>query len=130
MPKPIICLAAVLSEFAGVFQPCFSNRQYKYFVTVLLALVECQERRTLSALLRCVSPDLTLSGLSRFFNKWRWSPEALAEIWLNRFKVRVRPLVQAELQAQTDNLPPADPLLKLNEAEVARLKRRLRLKPL
>lgn len=46
MPKPIICLADVLSQFAELFRPCFSNRQFKYFVTVLLALLECQECRT------------------------------------------------------------------------------------
>ncbi|NWJ47123.1 MAG: hypothetical protein HXX08_14780 [Chloroflexi bacterium] len=80
-------------------------------MTVLLGLVECQERRALSALLRCVSPDLTLSGMSRFFSKWQWSPQTLAEGWLDRFKERVAPLVQAEQQAQ--NLKPSfDPEVK------------------
>lgn len=101
MPKPIICLAEALCQYAELFRPCFSNRQYKYFVTVLLALVECQERRTLSALLRCVSPEgVSLSGLSRFFSKWQWSPQTLADIWLARFKERVTPLVQANQQVQ------------------------------
>jgi hypothetical protein len=51
MPKPIVCLSAALSQFAEVFRPCFSPRQWKYFVIVLLGLIECDGRRTLRGLL-------------------------------------------------------------------------------
>ena len=101
MPKPIICLATDLRQFAQEFQTVFSKPQFKYFVTVLLALVECQERRTLSALLGCVGPDCSLSGLSRFFSKGCWSPQHLASLWLERFRARVRPLVAQVEVVQT-----------------------------
>jgi hypothetical protein len=98
MPKPIIGLSAALSQYAQVFRTCFTRRQYHYFVTILLALVECQDRRTLSALLRTASPKLSLSGLSRFMGRWNWSSSALASLWLARFRHRVVGLVQAEHQ--------------------------------
>ena len=72
MPKPIVCLSASLRQFVEAFRPCFSKRQWKYFVIVLLAMVECKERRTLSGLLACVGEKVSLCGLSRFFNRWRW----------------------------------------------------------
>lgn len=96
MPKPIICLAAALSQYAEEFRTCFSRRQYQYFVTILLALIECQDRRTLSALLRTASPKLSLCSLSRFMGRWHWSPQALALVWLNHFRQRVAPLVEVE----------------------------------
>jgi hypothetical protein len=96
MPKPIICLAEALRQYSEEFRACFSRRQFQYFVTILLALIECQERRTLSALLRTASPRLTLSGLSRFMGRWHWSPQDLATVWLTRFRNRVAPLVEAE----------------------------------
>lgn len=96
MPKPIICLAAALSQYAQQFSSCFSKRQFQYFVTILLALIECQDQRTLSALLRTASPKRSLSGLSRFMGRWHWSPQALALVWLAHFRQRLAPLVQAE----------------------------------
>src|SRR5215210_1038379 len=96
MPKPIICLASSLRQYAEEFRSCFSRRQFQYFVTILLALIECQERRTLSALLRTASPKLSLSGLSRFMGRWSWSSQALARIWLAHFRVRMTPLVADE----------------------------------
>ncbi|GAB4412267.1 MAG: hypothetical protein Kow00123_26080 [Anaerolineales bacterium] len=71
--------------------PCFSNRQWKYFVTVLLAMVECKERRTLSGLLACVGEKISLCGLSRFLNRWKWSPEDVAKVWLCRFREQMGP---------------------------------------
>jgi hypothetical protein len=52
MPLPIICANQALCQFAAAFAKHFSKPQHKYFVTVLLALLLCQERRTLTALLR------------------------------------------------------------------------------
>ena len=42
MPKPIVCLSDVLCQFLESFDACFSQRQRKYFVTVLLGLVESE----------------------------------------------------------------------------------------
>ncbi len=45
MPKPIVCLSLALCQFAEVFRPCFTRRQWKYFVIVLLGLIECEGRQ-------------------------------------------------------------------------------------
>jgi len=98
MPKPIVCLSTQLRQFLTAFRTCFSKRQWKYFVIVLLALIECEERRTMTGLLRVIGERVSLSGLSRFLNKWPWSPEKVAHSWLQRFRQRMAPLVQAEHQ--------------------------------
>jgi len=100
MPKPIICLSAALRQFTEAFRPCFSKRQWKYFVTVLLGLVECEQRRTLRGLLTNVGEKVSLCGLSRFFNRWRWSVAEVAQTWLQRFREQMQPLVEAEHQRQ------------------------------
>jgi len=70
MPKPIVCLSEALRQYLESFRSCFSKRQWKYFVIVLLGLVECEERKTLSGLRRWVAEGISLSGLSRFLSKW------------------------------------------------------------
>ncbi len=75
MPKPIVCLSEQLCQYLEAFRPCFSKRQWKYFVTVLLGLVECEERKTMTGLLRVVGERISLSGLSRFLSKWPWSAD-------------------------------------------------------
>lgn len=52
------------------FRPCFSKRQWKYFVTVLLGLIECEEGKTMTGVLRVVGEHISLSGLSRLMNRW------------------------------------------------------------
>ena len=96
MPKPIVCLSEPLRRFLEIFRACFSRRQWKYFVIVLLGLVECEERKTLSGLLRMIGEQVSLCGLSRFLNKWSWSPEEVAQTWLRHFRQRLEPLVQVE----------------------------------
>ena len=98
MPKPIVCLSDQLRQFLTAFRHCFTKRQWKYFAIALLALIECEERRTMTGLLRTIGERVSLSGLSRFLNKWPWSPEKLADAWLQRFRQRMVPLVQAEHQ--------------------------------
>ena len=66
MPKPIVCLSDQLRQFVTVFRTCFTKRQWKYFVIVLLALIECEERQTMTGLLRVIGEQVSLSGLSRF----------------------------------------------------------------
>src|SRR5215210_1730745 len=93
MRVPIICMDDRLRQFARAFRPCFSLPQYRYFVIVLLALMLCQEPRTLTALLRCVAVRGSLSGLSRFLAKASWDPEAVAQTWRTRFDAQVRPRI-------------------------------------
>jgi hypothetical protein len=96
MPKPIVCLSEQLRQFAEIFRSCFSKRQWKYFVIVLLGLIECEERKTMSGLLRVIGEQVSLSGLSRFLNKWNWSPAGVAQSWLLHFRQRMETFVQAE----------------------------------
>jgi hypothetical protein len=96
MPKPIVCLSEQLRQFVEIFRSCFSKRQWKYFVIVLLGLIECEERKTMSGLLRVVGEHVSLSGLSRFLNKWNWSPAEVAHSWMLHFRQRMEVLVQAE----------------------------------
>lgn len=77
MPKPIVCLSEQLRQYLEVFRPCFRKSQWNYFVTVLLGLIECEERRTMTGFLRVVGERISLSGLSRFLSKWHWSPKLL-----------------------------------------------------
>lgn len=93
MPLPIICANQALCQFADAFRKHFSKPQHKYFVTVLLALMLCQERRTLTALLRRILDARSLSGLSRFFARSPWSEAEVAQTWRERFDAQVRPLV-------------------------------------
>jgi len=96
MPVPTICLDARLRQFAAAFRGCFSKPQYQYFVIVLLALMLCQEPRTLSGLLRQVADGPTLSGLSRFLSQSPGWAEALTGAWWDRFRKQMRPLLAAE----------------------------------
>jgi len=100
MPVPMVCLDVRLRQFAAVFRDCFSKPQHKYLVTVLLALMLCQEPRTLSGLLRQVADGPTLSGMSRFLSEAPWSAEAVAGAWLARFRHQMGSLVEAEHKRQ------------------------------
>ena len=100
MPKPIVCLASALCEFAELFRPCFSRRQWKYFVIVLLGLIECEGRRTLRGLLGGVGEKVSLCGLSRFFNRWQWSVAEVSQTWLGHFRDQMEAQVQAEHRRQ------------------------------
>jgi hypothetical protein len=64
MPKPMVCLSVAWCQFAEGFRPYFSERQWKYFVIVLLGLVECKGRRTLRGLLSTVGESVSGCGLS------------------------------------------------------------------
>ena len=82
MPKPIVCLSEALRQYLEIFRPCFSKRQWKYFVTILLGVVECEERKTMTGMKRWVASGISLSGLSRFMSKWSWSAEEVAQTWM------------------------------------------------
>lgn len=100
MPVPIICASRALCQFTAEFAGCFGKPSRKYFVTVLLALLLCEDRRTLCGLLRSVADRISLCGLSRFFSRSPWSEERVAECWLERFRNQQAPFVEAEHQRQ------------------------------
>ncbi len=105
MPLPIICANEALCQFVAAFAKQFSKPQRQYFVTVLLALLLCQERRTLTALLHRILDARSLSGLSRFFARAPWSEEEVAHTWRKRFEAQIRPLVLAAHQHQEATRP-------------------------
>ncbi len=105
MAQPIAIRDERLNEYLRLFVPAFSLPQYQYFVTVLMGLIQCDERRTLSALLRHVAGDITLSGLSRFMAKSSWSVEEVTTIQQKRFEQRVAPLVTAAHAQQRAQRP-------------------------
>ena len=100
MPLPIICANQALCQFVDAFASCLSKPQRKYFVTVLLALLLCEERRTLTGLLRKILDARSLCGLSRFLSRAPWSESQLAKQWQERFSKQVQPYVEAEHQRQ------------------------------
>ena len=93
MRVPIICMDERLRQFVRTFRSCFSLPQYRYFVIVLLALMLCQEPRTLTALLRCVAVRSSLSGLSRFLAKAPWQADDLVNLWRERFDAQLQPRI-------------------------------------
>lgn len=100
MPLPIICASVALCQFALTFDAVFTKPQWKYFVTVLLALIQSEDRRTLTGLLRKVLAQFSLAGLSRFFARAPWSETDLGRLWLARFRQQLEPVIQAEHQRQ------------------------------
>ena len=116
MRVPIICMDGRLRDFAAAFRPCFSTPQRRYFEIVLLALLLCQEAKTLTGLLRQVAVQVTLSGLSRFLAIAPWSTADVAKTWRTRFDTQVAPLVTAEQARQRAAQPtrrgrPATPVV-------------------
>ena len=96
MRLPIVCLDQRLRHYLTLFAGCFSQPQYKYFVTILLGLMLCQSGRTLSGLLRQVNSNISVSGASRFMSQAPWQAEDLARTWQHHFRQEMRPQVQAE----------------------------------
>jgi hypothetical protein len=105
MPQPIICLDEEVRHFAERFRSVFTKPQYQYFVTVLLGMMECEGKRTLSGVLSKVGEPPSLSGLSRFFSEAPWVQEALVVIWLEHFRAEMQPLVEAEREQQRQQQP-------------------------
>jgi hypothetical protein len=66
MPQPVHIRDVRLTQYLRRFSHVFSLPQWKYFVTVLLGLLHCDERRSLSALLRHVAVGVTIFGLCHF----------------------------------------------------------------
>lgn len=96
MRLPIVCLDPHLRQFLSQFAGCFSQPQYKYFVTILLGLMLCQSGQTLSGLLQQVNSGVSLSGASRFMGQAPWQADDLARQWQSHFRQEMIPQVQAE----------------------------------
>jgi hypothetical protein len=103
MPQPIHIQDVRLAQHMRLFCGVFSLSQWKYFVTVLLGLLHCDERRTLSALLRHVAVKVTIFGLCYFLRKAPWSVDELTAVRQAHFYTQAAPLVaeaHAEQRAQ------------------------------
>jgi DDE superfamily endonuclease len=100
MPLPIICASAALCQFALTFSAVFTKPQRKYFVTVLLALVQSEDRRTLTGHLRKVLAQFSLVGLSRFLARAPWSETWLGQRWLAHLHLQLESVVRTEHQRQ------------------------------
>lgn len=86
MRLPIVCLDQRFRQYLALFAGCFSQPQYKYFVTILLGLMLCQSSRTLSGLLRQVNSGVSVSGVSRFMGQAPWQADDLARRWQSHFR--------------------------------------------
>jgi hypothetical protein len=105
MPLPIVCASSTLCQFWNALAPLFSKPQWRYFVTVLLGLVQCDERHTMTAWLRVVRAGRSLSGLSRFLTHAPWSAVAVGAAWLAQFQQEMQPVVAAEHARQRQAQP-------------------------
>src|SRR5260370_10020902 len=107
MPQAILCLDEEVYHFAKRFDALFSRPQYQYLVTVLLGLMECDGKRTLSGLLHEVGQALSLSGLSRFFSQAPWEPGAVVACWLRHFRAEMQPQGEAKREQERKAEPNA-----------------------
>jgi hypothetical protein len=105
MSVPIICLDGRLRQFCETFRQCFSQPQFKYLVTVLLALMLCQETHTLTGLLRQIADGQSVSGLSRFLSQSPWSATDVAGAWIERFHEQMAEQVEAAHARQRRQRP-------------------------
>ena len=96
MRLPIICLDERLCQFLNGFRGLFSQPQWRYFVTILLGLILCQESRTLTGLLRQVESGQSLSGMSRFLSESPWSASRVISECQRQFGQEMAGVVQAE----------------------------------
>jgi hypothetical protein len=95
-----------LGQYLSLFRDSFSQPQWQHFVTVLLALMQCEEHRTLSGLLRQVAGvGQRIDGLHRFFKFAPWKPEQLATRWWRHYCRTLGPLVATEHARQRSLRP-------------------------
>lgn len=105
MAQPIHLRDARLTQYLQLFRGVFSLPQWKYLVTVLLGLLHCDERRTLSALLRHVAVGVTIFGLCYFLRTAPWSVDDLTQVRQTHFYEQVAPFVAAEHARQRAQRP-------------------------
>ncbi|MCX7855739.1 MAG: hypothetical protein N2556_07165, partial [Anaerolineae bacterium] len=103
MPQPVHIRDGRLTQYLRRFSGVFTLPQWKYFVTVLMGLLHCDERRSLSALLRHVVARVTIFGLCHFLRAAPWSVDQLTAVRQAYFYEQMAPVVAAahqDLQAQ------------------------------
>ena len=106
MPLPIDIMDQALGQYLGLFRDCFSQPQWQHFVTVLLALMQCEEHRTLSGLLRKIAGvGHRVDGLSHFFQHAPWPTARLVTRWWEHDGQVLGPLVAAEHAHQSAPRP-------------------------
>jgi hypothetical protein len=93
MRVPIVCVDARVRQYAQTFVDCFSRPQFQHFVIVLVGLLLCQGKRTLTGLLSCVAVRSSLASLSRFVSEAPWSSSEVATTWKKRFDRALAPKV-------------------------------------
>ena len=93
MRVPIVCVDAHLRQYAQSFVDCFSRPQFQHFVTVLVGLLLCQGKHTLTDLLSCLASRSSLASLSRFLSQAPWSSSEVATTWRKRFDRALAPQV-------------------------------------
>jgi hypothetical protein len=97
MPLPIDIIEQALGQYLALFRRCFSRPQWQHFVTVLLAMMQCDEQRTLSALLRQIAGVGTrIDGLSRFLKDAPWQAQQVVACWWRHFCEVLESMVAAE----------------------------------
>lgn len=98
MPQPVHLRDERLTQYLRRFSGVFSLPQWKYFVTVLMGLLHCDERRSLSALLRHVVAGVTIFGLCHFLRAAPWSVDQLTTVRQTCFYEQMAPVVAAAHQ--------------------------------
>lgn len=97
MPLPIDIMEYALGQYLSLFRSCFTEPQWQHFVTVLLALMQCEEHRTLSGLLRKIAGvGNRVDGLSHFLKHAPWQTKLLVARWWQHYGQVVGPLVADE----------------------------------
>lgn len=106
MPFPIEIMEQALGQYRDLFRDCFSRPQWLHFVTVLLALMQCERQRTLSGLLRQIAGvGSRIDGLHRFFKFAPWQAEQLAKRWWQHWCQSLAPAVAGEHARQRARRP-------------------------
>ena len=106
MPLPIDIMEQALGQYLSLFRDCFSQPQWQHFVTVLLALMQCEEHRTLSGLLRKIAGvGQRVDGLAHFLKHAPWQTELLVVRWWHHYGQVLGPLVVAEHAQQRAQRP-------------------------
>jgi hypothetical protein len=80
-------------QYTQTFVDCFSRPQFQHFVTVLVGLLLCQGKRTLTGVLGCIAVRSSLASLSRFLSEAPWSSSDVASTWKKHFDHALAPIV-------------------------------------
>jgi hypothetical protein len=72
MQIPIVCVDERVRQSAGVFWECFSRPQRRHCVTMLVALLLCQDPRMLTNRFRTIARAGSVASRSRFLAEAPW----------------------------------------------------------